>query len=547
MSFEIDSSREEIGINYGVLGGNNDDADDPYNFAIPTGKKKQTSAAIWEGGAKGRKGGAQKGTKTKPRAGSGDVQDRVARMLQREKERKASRRQQRSPETLSDLSSDFSDVSDDSMADMSPQQQARPSLKRSSATSALHSAVPSKLSSFSHQTSNDTSRSGGVGPMSTASTFRTVQDLPGSKPEPAAAEKEPYTNPVFGNIMSFDSLSLGASLGEDRQEEEVVEDEIVDEEEEEQQHEEEEETRTVQKNTQRNIAGRSDTKQAAVGPVFGNLRTISDLPVHEEVSEEVAEESMEEIINDSISSKVRVSQAFSRQESDDYADETFEADDLGYSNDFEESMAEQSPRMVVAKKQAAAKIAPKAVAKGHPVFASTQQAAQAAPQRQAVQAAAATRSIGIQADGGHDVAVQCEVVPLPPLGMDQEMFHYGFLPARSAWAAPPFTMAANRASSPGTATNVAYNPTASAATATDTGTSTGTSRPATEPHLFADVRGQIAATNDLFRKQLTLIRAQITQAHMRADAARKAASFVSYTSINTSPAAFVEGVTDNNS
>ena len=65
--------------------------------------------------------------------------------------------------------------------------------------------------------------------------------------------------------------------------------------------------------------------------------------------------------------------------------------------------------------------------------------------------------------------------------------------------------------------------------------------------LFADVRGQIAATNDLLRKQLTLIRAQITQAHMRADAARKAASFVSYTSINTSPAAFVEGVTDNNS
>ena len=56
--------------------------------------------------------------------------------------------------------------------------------------------------------------------------------------------------------MSFDSLSLGASLGEDRQEEEVVEDEIVEEEEEEErQHEEEEEeeTRTVQMNTQKGM------------------------------------------------------------------------------------------------------------------------------------------------------------------------------------------------------------------------------------------------------------------------------------------------------
>ena len=91
--------------------------------------------------------------------------------------------------------------------------------------------------------------------------------------------------------------------------------------------------------------------------------------------------------------------------------------------------------MDVAKKQAAAKIAPKAVAKGHPVFASTQQAAQAAPQRQAVHAAA-TRSIGIQADGGHDVAVQCEVVHFHPRNGPGNVSLW-ILPARRAWAAPP--------------------------------------------------------------------------------------------------------------
>ena len=142
------------------------------------------------------------------------------------------------------------------------------------------------------------------------------------------------------------------------------------------------------------------------------------------------------------------------------------------------------------------------------------------------------------------MAVQCEVVPLPPPRNGPGNVSLWILPARSAWAAPPFTMAANRVS-PGTATNVAYNPTASAATAP-------TQVRAPEPPAlqrsapFRRCARADCATNDS-RKQLTLIRAQITQAHMRADAARKAASFVSYTSINTSPAAFVEGVTDNNS
>jgi len=185
-----------------------------------------------------------------------------------------------------------------------------------------------------------------------------------------------------------------------------------------------------------------------------------------------------------------------------------------------------------------------------------------------------TREIGIQATSGVDIGIQAEMVPLPPLGMDPYMYHMGLgrpqfgigrvygrqydatgiqnnpyayprFGGQQYWAQPRSTQ---QQTMPQSHTKTASTPFVSQENTTTTNNNNNNNvsintsvedppidnlkskipRPVDAYEIPAQLQSQLSQSNDLFKRQLALIRQQIDKSRNRALQAQAAMHYKTY-------------------